>query len=215
MKYLATSTMHEVSSMTIMPPEPMNEPTLDERLVVDRHVEELGRDAAARRAAGLDRLERAGRPTIPPPMSNDDLAQGRAHRHLDQAGVDDLAGQREDLGALALLGADGGEPVAAVADDRRDVGERLDVVDQRRAGPRDPTPAGIRRARERRAAPALDRGDQRRLLAADEGAGAEADVDLERELACPRSWLPRKPARRPARMAVRSRLTASGYSPRQ
>jgi hypothetical protein len=27
MKYLATSTMHEVSSMTIMPPEPMMEPT--------------------------------------------------------------------------------------------------------------------------------------------------------------------------------------------
>ncbi len=27
MKYLATSTMHDVSSMTIMPPEPMNEPT--------------------------------------------------------------------------------------------------------------------------------------------------------------------------------------------
>ena len=36
----------------------------------------------------------------------DDLAQRRAHRHLDQAGVRDLAGQREDLGALALLGAD-------------------------------------------------------------------------------------------------------------
>ena len=27
MKYLATSTMHDVSSMTIMPPEPMNEPS--------------------------------------------------------------------------------------------------------------------------------------------------------------------------------------------
>ena len=28
MKYLATSTMHDVSSMTIMPPEPMIEPSL-------------------------------------------------------------------------------------------------------------------------------------------------------------------------------------------
>ena len=72
---------------------------------------------------------------MPPPMSNDDLAQRDAHRHFDEAGVDDLAGEREDLGALALLGADGGEPVAAVADDRGDVGEGLDVVDQRRAAP--------------------------------------------------------------------------------
>ena len=47
----------------------------------------------------------------------------------------DLAGQGEDLGPLALLGADAANQSAPVADDRRDVGERLDVVDERRAAP--------------------------------------------------------------------------------
>ena len=36
---------------------------------------------------------------------------------------------------LLRLRADAGEPLAAVADDRRDVGEGLDVVDQRRLAP--------------------------------------------------------------------------------
>ena len=61
-----------------------------------------------------------------------------------------------------------------------DVGERLDVVDQRRAAPQ----AALRRerrARTRRAALAFDRGHQRRLLAADERAGADAQVDVEVE----------------------------------
>ena len=44
MKYLATSTMHEVSSITIMPPEPMMEPSLGQGFVVDRHVQKLTRE---------------------------------------------------------------------------------------------------------------------------------------------------------------------------
>ncbi len=153
-----------------------------ERLVVDRHVEELGGDAAARRAAGLDRLER---PAVDDPAADveDDLAQRRAHRDLYQAGVDDPAGEGEDLGALALLGADAGEPVAAVADDRGDVGEGLDVVDERRTAPQ--TRDGrVRRARAAAAAAALDRRDQRGLLAADERAGAEPHLDLEARTRC-------------------------------
>ena len=35
----------------------------------------------------------------------DDLAQLDAHRHFNQAGVGDLAGERKDLGALAALRA--------------------------------------------------------------------------------------------------------------
>ena len=68
----------------------------------------------------------------------------------------------------------------AVADDRPGVGERLDVVDQRRIAPE----ARLRRVggpRAGRAPPALDRGDQRGLLAADEGAGADAQVDAKVE----------------------------------
>ena len=49
----------------------------------------------------------------------DDLADGDAHRHLDQAVVADLAGQGEDLGALALLRAERGVPLGAAGDDGR------------------------------------------------------------------------------------------------
>ena len=43
---------------------------------------------------------------MPPPMSKMISRRVDAHRHFDQAGVDDPARQREHLGALALLGAD-------------------------------------------------------------------------------------------------------------
>ena len=104
----------------------------------------------------------------------DDLAEGRAHGHFDQAGPGDLAGQREDLRALARLGADGAEPLGAVGDDRRQVGQRLDVVDDRRLAEQ----AADRRERRpgaRHAALALDAVDQGRLFAADERAGAHLD----------------------------------------
>ena len=65
----------------------------------------------------------------------DDLAQRDPHGHFDQSRVVDPPGQREDLGALALFRADGGEPLCAVAQDGRNVGERLHVVDQRGASP--------------------------------------------------------------------------------
>ncbi len=70
----------------------------------------FGGDAAAGRAAGLHGLEFASARARRRRCLDDDLAQRRAHRHFDQAGVGDLAGQGEDLGALALLGADAGEP---------------------------------------------------------------------------------------------------------
>ena len=74
-----------------------------------------------------------------------------------------------------------GEPVAAVADDGGDVGEGLDVVDERRRAP-EPGLGGVGGARAGLAAAALDGGHERRLLAADEGACAEPDLDLEAEL---------------------------------
>ena len=105
-KKRAMSTMQVVSSMTIMPPEPMIAPACIERVVVDRQVEVLRGQAAAGRAAHLHRLE------VPVARDaaadvEDDLAQRDAHRHFDEAGVGHLAGQGEDLGALAALGADG------------------------------------------------------------------------------------------------------------
>ena len=144
-----------------------------------------------------------------------DLAQRRAHRHLDQAGVDDPAGEREDLRALALLGPDAGEPVAAVADDRGDVGERLDVVDEGRLAASRPETAGYGGRGRGVPAAALDRRDQRGLLAAHERAGAEPHLDVEAELGVEDG------RRRGSRPSPRrgspcgAALTASGYSARQ
>ena len=109
MKYLATSTMQEVSSMTIMPPEPMMEPTLRQRFVIHRQIQVLLGNAAARRAAGLHGLELLAVGNAAADIV-DDFAQRDAHGHFDQAGVGDPAGQGEDLGALALFRADDGEP---------------------------------------------------------------------------------------------------------
>ena len=105
MKYLATSTMQDVSSITIMPPEPMMEPTLAERFVVHRHVEKLRGHAAAGRSAGLHRLELP--PSgMPPPMSKtisrSVMPIGTSIRPVFST----LSGEREHLRALALLRAD-------------------------------------------------------------------------------------------------------------
>ena len=148
-------------------------------LVADRRVEVLGRDAAARRTTGLHRLEG---PAVDDAAADveDDLPQGHAHGHLDQAGVDDAAGEREDLGALRLADADGGVLLRTIAQDGRDAGQRLHVVDERGAAPQ----AGhrrIRRARPGCTAAAFDRGDEGGLLAAHEGAGTEADLHVEGE----------------------------------
>lgn len=64
-----------------------------------------------------------------------DLAQRDAHGHFHQTRVHYAAGQGKDLGALALLRPNGGKPLATVADNRRNVREGLDVIDQRRATP--------------------------------------------------------------------------------
>ena len=150
---------------------------LGEALVVDRRVEQTRRHAAARRTTELHGLE--GLAVLDAAADvEDDVAQRRAHRHLDETAVDDLAGQAEGLGAAARLDAHRGVGLGPVGDDPRHVGEGLDVVDVRRLAPE----AGhgrVRRARARHAALALDARDERRLLAADEGAGAELEVQIE------------------------------------
>ena len=108
----------------------------------------------------------------------DDVAQRRAHRHLDEAAVDDLAGEAEDLGALARVVAVGGVAGRPRAMIQRHVGQRLDVVDDGRLAA-EAADRGERRPRARHAALALDRGDQRGLLAADERAGALLDLEVE------------------------------------
>ncbi|OPZ46054.1 MAG: hypothetical protein BWY94_00921 [Actinobacteria bacterium ADurb.BinA094] len=148
-----------------------------QRLVVDRRVEQAGRHAAAGGAAELDGLELAAVLDAAADVE-DDLAQGGAHRHLGEAAVDQFAGEAEGLGAAAVLGAELVVLGGAVGDDPGHVGPGLDVVDVGGAAP-EAGDGGEGRTGARHAALALDRGDQRGLLAADEGAGAELEVQVE------------------------------------
>ena len=168
-----------------------------QRTVVDRGVEVFLGDAAAGGAARLHRLELASADDAAADLE-DDLAERRAHRDFDQTHVVDLTGQREDLGAgvaadgldpvavLVAFGlpvADLGVPLGALAQDDRNRGVGFDVVDVGRAAP--VAAADVRR--ERRfggglAALAFHRVDERGLLAADERARAELDLDVEREV---------------------------------
>ena len=74
---------------------------LRQRLVIHRGIEHLLRDAAARRAAGLHGLDLLAVAAAFADVVDEGLER-RAQRHFHQAGVVDLADQREDLGARAL-----------------------------------------------------------------------------------------------------------------
>ena len=110
----------------------------------------------------------------------DDVAQGGAHRNLNQTDVVDLTGQSEHLGALRLLGTDAGKPVGALGDDNRDIGESLHVVHV--GGFHLITSHSRERGLEGGfAALAFHRVDQSGFLTADECAGAVAKLDVEIE----------------------------------
>ena len=91
-----------------------------------------------------------------------------------------MAREAEQLGPGRALGPDPGEGLAAVGHDAQDVGQRLDVVDDRRLAEQ-PDLDRERRLVARLAALALDRLEERRLLAADVGAGAAPELDVEGE----------------------------------
>ena len=167
--------------MNTIAPAPSDEPACMHGVHVERQVEVLGEEHLHRAAAGLERLERAVLPH-PAALLLEELADGRAHRHLVRAGPVDVTAAAEQPGAGALLGAERLEPGAAALDDVRKVGERLDVVDHRGLA------VQALDRRERRlepglAAVALERVDERGLLAADVGAGATVDDDVAAEAA--------------------------------
>ena len=149
-------------------------------LVVHGDVEVGLGDAAARGAAELHGLELLAA-RDPAADLVDDLAQLHPDGHLHQAGVLDGAAQREDLGALALLGAGAGEPLRSPEDDGGDVGERLHVVEHAGLVP-ETLDRRERRPRTGLAALALDGAHEGGLLAADEGARAHADLEVELEV---------------------------------
>src|SRR6185312_6284629 len=97
---------------------------------------------------------------------------------LEVARVRDVARDRDELRAGRALDAELGVARAAHLDDRRDGREGLDVVDERRPLVQ-ALVGGERRLEARVAALALERVEQRRLLAADVGAGAAVDPERE------------------------------------
>ena len=166
-----------VSSMASTTPEPSVAPDSRASSSVSAQVEVLGRDEPAGRAAEQDRLQ---------------VAAGRRRRARAARAAWCRTGPRRcraarprretqnSFGPVELLGADLGERRAALEHDRQHVDERLDVVDHRRL-PEQALDDRERRLVARLAAVALDRAEDRGLLAADVGAGALAQLDVEGE----------------------------------
>ena len=152
-----------------------------EGFVVDFDVQVLFGYAAARRTANLNRLvgHIAGNAVAD---VEDNLTQGGAHGHFDEAGVVHFTGKGEDLGALALLGADGGEPFGSVIEDGGDIGQGFDIVDDRGFAEQSRT-GREGGAGARHAAFPLDGGHQGGFLAADKGTGSHFDDEFQRDAA--------------------------------
>src|SRR5947209_10163914 len=152
-------------------------PRLPDLVLVEGHVDLVGPEPRGRGAAGDERLQL--------PVVDDAAAQPRVVeeiaelglRHLDLvvARPVDAARQREDARARRPALAHRRERRPAVERDPREIGDRLDVVDD---GGRPVETDGGREERRLDAgeAPlALETLDYRRLLAADVGAGARVD----------------------------------------
>ena len=117
-------------------------------------------------------------PRTPPACRSISSRSGIAHLLLHVAGLLHMALDAEDLGARVLRPPEAREPGGAAPQDGRHHGDRLDVVHRgRRAVEADRRREG--RLQPRHALLALQRLDQRRFLAADIGAGAAMDVEVE------------------------------------
>src|SRR5262249_7852194 len=142
----------------------------------------------------------------------DDLAERRPHRELVRAGTDHVAGDAVELRPGALFRPDAAEPVGSAQHDPRHAGERLDVVDDRRAA-EDAVHGRDRRLDARVGAFPLERLDEPRLLAADVRAGATVHPHVEVE-ARAENVLPEEAAWRASSIAASIRWQASSISPR-
>lgn len=150
-----------------------------EGFVLHGNIEELLWNAATGGTASLSsfKLLAVGNATAD---VEDDLTQRGAHGDLDNTRVAHATGQGENFGAFAALSADGGEPLTAVANDGRDTGEGLHIVNERGHAPEtfDGRERWLRRGLT---ALTFDRMEQGCLFTADEGPGADAQLDIEIE----------------------------------
>ena len=113
-------------------------------------------------------------------MALDQLPEWNPHGFFDVAGTLDMAGNAEQLGADIIGPADGGEPGSTPPQNIRRHRDRFNIVDRGRAT----VEADIGREwrlQPRHALLAFEAFQQRRLFAADIGAGAVRHVKVERK----------------------------------
>ena len=148
-----------------------------QRLHVGLGVEHACREDRSRRAAGPEHLQVAALGHAPGQL-HDHVAKGLAELDLVYARLVDVAADRHQPRARRLVGPELRVGGAAVVDDPRHGREGLDVVQQRR-----PPPCALHSGEwgtgSRLGALAFERLEQRRLLAADVGAVAAVEPDVE------------------------------------
>ena len=113
-------------------------------------------------------------------MVVEEMAVGPPERKLVDARTGNALIEGEEHRARGARHAEGAEPVGAVADDCRDMGERLDVVDGRRLAEQAGLPR-VGRLLPRPCLAPLDDFEGGRLLARDVARRCRSKADLERE----------------------------------
>ena len=153
--------------------------------------------------------------STPPPMSKIICRKRDAQRHFDQAGAASPCrpGRRSwcPCSSRCRTGRTSRRRAAGSSATQARVSTLLMIVGL----PHRPGDGGERRAGAGHAALAFDRGDQRGLLAADEGPGALLDLDVKVEARAQDVVAQQTVALRPARWRRADRSRASGYSARQ
>ena len=175
----AMCAMSTLSSNTVMPAWPIRPPAGGEGLIVERQVEHRRREIGAERPADL---HRAHRPAALGAAADlvDQLAERDAEADLEQPAVPDIAGELDRHRPARSAEADRRHrPRAPSLEDERHRRQAQHIVDHRRLAEQ-PDMRRQRRLGADLAALALDRIEQRGLLAADIGAGADPHLERER-----------------------------------
>ena len=171
------------SSITTIEPEPSIEPALPTASWSRPRSSCSGPNHGADTPPGMNALQRDIARDAAPERGVVDQVPERRLRHLDlePSRILDAPGQSEEPGAGRRALAERGERVAAVGDDPGQIGHGLDVVDDGRLSVKADGGGKVRRLDAREAALSLEALEQRGLLAADVGARARMDHDVERE----------------------------------
>ena len=148
-------------------------------------------------------------------MSVQELTQGRAHRDLVEARLEDPSRHAEQTSAGRVLRAGRGERSAAFGDDVEHVDQRLHVVFERRL-PEQADLDGERRLVPRLSPLPLDGVEECGLLAADVGAGTTPHLDVDAEQAsvaglCDRVLDPARGTLKTYLFAIARNLTLKHY----